>query len=330
MSDEVSEDFGEEEEIVMVPQPTVIDLHLPPEGTGPIRLDLWLARQMPALSRSRVQALLRTKNISAEGVELHAKDHTAGPLDIRVVLPPPAPTRPQPENIPLDILYEDKDCFVINKPAGLVVHPGPGHPNGTLVNALLFHCHDLMGVGGFERPGIVHRLDKDTSGLMVAAKTDAAMHGFARLFANGGIRKEYVCLVHGRPPKAEGTIQTLIGRHPVLRQRWAVVERNGKLAITHWQLERELGPIALLRVKIDTGRTHQIRIHCAALGCPIVGDPFYGRSSADAKLSPVPLRQMLHSTRIVFRHPVTGAPMEFNAPPPEDFQAYLVCTCGQI
>lgn len=293
-----------------------------PEGAEG-RLDAWLASQTAELSRARIQALIKEGRVTCEGaaVKANAKPKTGQTIEIRV--PAPTPADPLPEDIPLDILHEDGDCLVLNKPAGLVVHPAPGHAAGTLVNALLAHCRDLGGVGGVERPGIVHRLDKDTSGLMVVAKNDAAMAGFVRLFQTGGITKEYVALVHGAPPKPSGTVSTLIGRHPVDRKRMAVVGRNGKLAVTHYAVEQRLGDIALVRCRIETGRTHQIRVHMQSLGCPVVGDALYGRPAADKRLTPVPARQMLHAARLAFTHPVTGAAMAFEAPLPDDFAVYL-------
>ena len=324
MSDHVPDDVAEEQEERETPETEEIVLRMPSDGTGGERIDKWLVPFLPQLSRTRIQSLLREGHISITGLDAVAPgDVLKESAEIRIRIPPPAPIEPEPENIPLDIVYEDEDCLVINKPAGLVVHPSPGHDTGTLVNALLFHCRDLRGIGGRERPGIVHRLDKDTSGLMVAAKTDAGMRGFGRLFMNGKIHKEYICLVHGKLPQEYGTIETLIGRHPVLRQHWAVVQENGKRAVTHYHVERVVGPVSLVRVRIETGRTHQIRVHMASLHCPIIGDAYYGRPSADARLTPVPFRQMLHSTQIIFEHPVSGVPMDFTVPPPPDFLAYL-------
>ncbi|MBP5509833.1 MAG: RluA family pseudouridine synthase [Kiritimatiellae bacterium] len=304
--------------------PDTRTLSVPPEGTGGIRLDLWLVQRLPDLSRSRIQALLREGHIVAtDGTPLRSCERLKGAAELVVSIPPPVPVEPHPEEIPLDIFFEDADCLVLNKPAGLVVHSGPGHPDGTLVNALLFHCKDLAGIGGFGRPGIVHRLDKDTSGLMMVAKTDAAYRGFTMLFQNGGVRKEYLCLVHGAPGKESGRIETLIGRHPVLRQHWAVVDRNGRRAVSNWKVEHRFGRYTLMRVHIETGRTHQIRVHMNHIGCPVLGDAMYGRSSADASLDPVPQRQMLHSTFLAFPHPVSGEPLSFTAPLPPDFQVYL-------
>jgi 23S rRNA pseudouridine1911/1915/1917 synthase len=300
---------------------SLLTFSVPESAEG--RLDAWLAAQTAELSRARIQALIKEGRVTCGGaaVKANAKPKAGQTIEIRI--PAPVPALPQPEDIPLDILYEDGDCLVINKPAGLVVHPAPGHATGTLVNALLFHCHDLGGVGGVERPGIVHRLDKDTSGLMVVAKNDAAMAGFVRLFQTHGIAKEYVTLVHGAPLKPAGTVSSLIGRHPVHRQKMAVVDRNGKMAVTHYAVERRLGVLSLVRCRIETGRTHQIRVHMLSLGCPVVGDALYGRPAADKQLSPVPPRQMLHAQRLTFTHPVTGAPMAFEAPIPADFSIYL-------
>ncbi len=301
---------------------TVI-VRVPEEGTGGVRLDAYLAGRLPELSRSRVQTLLKSGAVrTAAGRVLKVRDKVAPGEEVMVEIPPPAPIEPQPQNIPLDIVFEDEHCIVVDKPAGLCVHPSPGHPDGTLVNALLFHCPNLPGIGGFERPGIVHRLDKDTSGLMVVAKSDAAMMGFSEMFKSRGVSKEYLCLVHGAPPQNQGTLDNLIGRHPVLRQHYAVVARNGKRAISHYTLIEHFRRISLVRVKIDTGRTHQIRVHMAHLRCPIIGDGFYGRKSADIQLDPPPLRQMLHAAHLSFRHPVTGSDLSFDSEIPQDFAIY--------
>ncbi|MEI7899114.1 MAG: RluA family pseudouridine synthase [bacterium] len=287
------------------------------------RLDAWLASQVAELSRARLQALIKEGRVTCGGAAIKSNAKPMPGQVIRIIVPVPVPAEPVPENIPLDILYEDGDCLVINKPAGLVVHPAPGHASGTLVNALLYHCQDLGGVGGVERPGIVHRLDKDTSGLMVVAKNDAAMAGFVRLFQTGGITKEYLALVHGVPPKTSGTVSGLIGRHPAHRKQMAVVARNGKMAVTHYTVEKQVGDMTLVRCRIETGRTHQIRVHMQSLGCPVVGDRAYGKTAADKRLPHVPARQMLHAAHLVFTHPVTGAAMDFTAPPPPDFLAMM-------
>ncbi len=307
----------EDEALVDEDGESVLSLTVPAGAEG--RLDAWLASQVAELSRARIQALIKEGRVTCDGVAIKSNGKPKPGQVIEIVVPALVSAEPVPENIPLDILYEDSDCLVINKPAGLVVHPAPGHAAGTLVNALLYHCKDLGGVGGVERPGIVHRLDKDTSGLMVVAKNDAAMAGFVRLFQTGGITKEYLTLVHGVPPKASGTVCTLIGRHPAQRKKMAVVARNGKQAVTHYTVEKRLGDITLVRCRIETGRTHQIRVHMQSLGCPVVGDTVYGRTAADNRLPHFPARQMLHAAHLVFAHPVTGAAMDFTAPPPADF-----------
>jgi len=300
----------------------VLSLNVPEGAEG--RLDAWLAAQVASLSRARIQALIKEGRVTCGGVAVKANAKPKAGQVLEIAVPAPVSAIPEPEDIPLDIVYEDGDCLVLNKPAGLVVHPAPGHACGTLVNALLYHCRDLGGVGGVERPGIVHRLDKDTSGLMVVAKNDAAMAGFVRLFKTGGISKEYLTLVHGVPPKPSGTVRSLIGRHPGHRKRMAVVARNGKEAVTHYAVERRLGDMTLVRCRIETGRTHQIRVHMQSLGCPVIGDALYGKSAADKCLPHLPARQMLHAAHLTFTHPVTGAPMDFVAPLPEDFLSFLV------
>ena len=297
---------------------SLLTLVVPDGAEG--RLDAWLAASAEGLSRARIQALIKEGRVTCEGVAVKANAKPKAGQIIEISVPPPISAIPEPEDIPLDVLYEDGDCLVLNKPAGLVVHPAPGHASGTLVNALLHHCCDLGGVGGVERPGIVHRLDKDTSGLMVVAKNDAAMAGLVRLFQTGGMTKEYLALVHGVPAKATGTVSTLIGRHPENRKKMAVVKRNGKQAVTHYSVERRLGDVTLVRCRIETGRTHQIRVHMQSLGCPVVGDALYGKPASDRRLAQVPARQMLHAARLCFAHPVTGAAMAFEAPLPEDFQ----------
>jgi len=308
---------------------SVLSLTVPEEGAAG-RLDAWLASQAAGLSRARIQALIKEGRVTCGGGAVKADAKLKPGQVVEIAVPAPVPALPQPEDIPLDICYEDHDCLVINKPAGLVVHPAPGHYTGTLVNALLHHCKDLGGVGGVERPGIVHRLDKDTSGLMVVAKNDAAMAGFVRLFQTGGITKEYLTLVHGVPPKASGTVSGLIGRHPANRKKMAAVARNGKMAVTHYAVERRLGDITLVRCRIETGRTHQIRVHMQSLGCPVVGDAVYGKAAADKRMPQVPARQMLHAARLVFKHPVTGASLAFAAPLPEDFLGLMTRLEGGV
>lgn len=295
---------------------------VPPEGAGR-RLDVWLAVALPELSRARIQALMHAGQVTVDGHPAKPSDRPRVGQTVTVLVPPPVAAIPQPEDRALDIVYEDGDIVVLDKPADLVVHPAPGHPAGTLVNALLHHCADLAGVGGVERPGIVHRLDKDTTGLMVVAKCDASMAGLVRAFQRGGMRKEYLALVHGVPPHASGTVTLAIGRDPKNRKRMAAVSRGGKAAVTHFTIEERLGPATLVRARIETGRTHQIRVHLAHLGLPLVGDPLYGSARRDRELPGCPPRPMLHAARLAFAHPVTGVPLVFERPPHAEMLALL-------
>ena len=299
--------------------------------TGIERLDVWLTEQCPDFSRARVQGLLKAGRVTVNGTVTPRATARTKPGDIvSLAIPPPVPAVPQPEAIPFTVLYEDDDLIALDKPAGLVVHPAPGHLTGTLVNALLHHCPALSGIGGVARPGIVHRLDQDTSGLLVVAKTQAAMDGLTRAFASHkSLTKTYLAVCHGRPRLDAGRIENLIGRHPVDRKRMAIVEKNGKLAITNWKV---LGPgragTSLVECVIETGRTHQIRVHMASLGCPVIGDRVYGKGALDRKLEPVPERQMLHAWRLKLWHPVFGVEMSLEAPIPPDMKPY--CEASQI
>jgi 23S rRNA pseudouridine1911/1915/1917 synthase len=304
-------------------------LTVPAESAG-CRLDAWLAQAVPGLSRSRIQGLIADGHATVDGRATKASASLAAGQRICLTIPPAAPATPRPEAIALDIVFEDADILVIDKSAGLVVHPAPGHADGTLVNALLHHCDDLGGIGGVERPGIVHRLDKETTGLMVVAKTDAAMAGLVAQFKAGGVRKVYLALVHGVPRPASGVIDTLIGRHPRDRKRMAVVSRNGKQAITRYSVVRACGAVSLVEASIETGRTHQIRVHLAHLGHPIVGDPLYGSRSRDQMIADCPSRQMLHAARLAFAHPVSGETLDFSRPPPPDMLALMVKLNGRI
>ena len=247
-----------------------------------------------------------------------------------VFIPPPVPAVPEPEDIPLDVLYEDEHILALNKPPGLVVHPAPGHLTGTLVNALLAHCPELGGIGGVSRPGIVHRLDQDTSGVMVVAKTQRAMDVLSKEFSSHVLSKEfsshanivktYLALVHGTPTPPEGRIETLIGRSPFDRKKMAIVDRNGKNAVTNYRVVASARAVSRVECVIETGRTHQIRVHLASLGTPVVGDATYGRPRLDRQLDPPPTRQLLHAWRLALKHPITRAPMTFEAPLPADFK----------
>ncbi len=289
------------------------------------RLDKVLLARYPDFSRSRLEGLVKAGFVTVNGVVAEKAGMKVSETDaIEVEIPPPVPAVPEPEDIPLDIVYEDADMLVVNKAPGLVVHPAPGHFTGTLVNALLFHCPDLSGIGGVARPGIVHRLDQDTSGLIVVAKSQPAMDGLVKAFASHvHIEKTYLAVCHGRPRLEAGRIENLIGRHPVDRKRMAIVDRNGKTAITNWHVRGSNAATSLVECRIETGRTHQIRVHMASLGCPIIGDKVYGKSALDKRLDPVPARQMLHAWRLVLWHPVRNEKMTFEASPPADMQPYL-------
>lgn len=295
------------------------------------RLDKVLQERYPDFSRSRIEGLIKAGFVTVNGaVAEKAGQKVAETDEIGVEIPPPVPAEPQPEDIPLTVVFEDEHMLVVDKAPGMVVHPAPGHFTGTLVNALLHRCPDLSGIGGVARPGIVHRLDQDTSGLLVVAKTQAAMDGLTRAFASHkSLTKTYLAVCHGRPRLDAGRIENLIGRHPVDRKRMAIVEKNGKLAITNWKV---LGPgragTSLVECVIETGRTHQIRVHMASLGCPVIGDRVYGKGALDRKLEPVPERQMLHAWRLKLWHPVFGVEMSLEAPIPSDMKPY--CEASRI
>jgi len=286
------------------------------------RLDAWLGSRKPDLSRARWQELIKTGHVRVNGqikkphYELRANDV------VETEIPPPEPTELVAQDIPLNILFEDADILVLNKPAGLVVHPAPGHSSGTLVNALLHHCKDLKGIGGEQRPGIVHRLDKDTSGVLVIAKNDFAMAGLAAQFKSREVRKQYAALVWGRPVPERGTIKTLVGRNPHDRKKMSAKPSSGRPAVTHYETIQKFPDASFLRVHIETGRTHQIRVHLAHIGHPVVGDTQYGRApKTNQSISAA--RQMLHAEQLAFTHPRTGRPLEFKAPIPEDMRTLL-------
>ena len=290
------------------------------------RLDKLVLVRYPDFSRSRIEGLVKAGFVTVNGaVAEKAGMKVSEDDEIVVEIPPPVPAVPEPEDIPLSVVYEDEHMVVVDKPAGLVVHPAPGHYTGTLVNALLHHCQNLSGIGGVARPGIVHRLDQDTSGLIVVAKSQPAMDGLVKAFASHkNIEKTYLAVCHGRPRLDAGRIENLIGRHPVDRKRMAIVEKNGKTAITNWRVfDCSRQQTTAIECRIETGRTHQIRVHMASLGCPVIGDAVYGKSALDRKLTPVPARQMLHAWRLRLWHPVEGREMSFVAAIPDDMAAYL-------
>ena len=286
------------------------------------RLDKVILSRHPDFSRSRIEGLVKAGFVTVNGAVAAKAGMKVSPDDeIVVEIPPPVPAVPEPEDIPLSVVFEDEDMLVIDKPPGMVVHPAPGHFTGTLVNALLAHCPNLSGIGGVARPGIVHRLDQDTSGLIVVAKTQSAMDSLARAFASHkNVEKTYLAVVHGRPRLDSGRIENLIGRHPVDRKRMAILEKGGKLAVTNWRVLSSVGTMSVLECRIETGRTHQIRVHAASLGCPVIGDRTYGKGALDRRLDPVPPRQMLHAWKLRLWHPTKGVEMSFEAPPPPDMQ----------
>jgi 23S rRNA pseudouridine1911/1915/1917 synthase len=300
-----------------------------PDEAG-LRLDAWLARRLPALSRSRLQALIGAGRVRLDRAPVRAAQRVRAGQSAVVTVPPPAPAEPQPEDIPLRVVYEDDCLLVLDKPAGLVVHPGPGTARGTLVNALLARVSDLSGVGGVLRPGIVHRLDKGTSGLMLVAKNDAAHGALARQFASRTVKKEYLALVHGVPARASLEIDAPIGRDPANRKRMSTRAPRGRAARTSCSVAERFDGAALLRVVIHTGRTHQIRVHLASIGHPIVGDAAYGgtrtpsarKASAREALQSL-ARPALHAARLAFTHPRTGERREFEAALPADIAEVL-------
>jgi 23S rRNA pseudouridine1911/1915/1917 synthase len=311
--------------------PGVVVAILPAEAAGG-RLDKALAEAAPELSRARIQALIAQGQVSLAGRVLTSGSAKAEAGRYEIVVPAPTPAEPAPEAIPLTVLFEDAHLIVVDKPPGMAVHPAPGSETGTLVNALLAHCGDsLSGIGGVARPGIVHRIDKETSGIVVAAKSDAAHQGLSALFAAHDIDRVYVALTRGAPHPARGTITTRIGRSPHDRKKMAVLKSGGREAVTHYAVERVFGPAdrplaARVACMLETGRTHQIRVHLASKGAPCLGDPVYGAGApaavvreliAEAGLT----RQALHAAVLGFVHPVTGQRLRFESPLPPDMAA---------
>jgi 23S rRNA pseudouridine1911/1915/1917 synthase len=289
------------------------------------RLDAWLARRLPDLSRARIQALIAEEHVRVDDRPARASARLRQAQTVALEVPAAVPAAPSPEDLPLRIVYEDSALLVIDKPAGLAVHPGAGRPSGTLVNALLHHVRDLSGVGGVLRPGIVHRLDRGTSGLLVVAKNDIAHRALARQFAGRTVEKEYLALVLGVPRAAEGTVSATIGRDPHHRQRMSVRAPRGREARSTYRVLEAFPGASLVRVRIHTGRTHQIRVHLASIGHPVAGDATYGGTPATgsrdrathavlARLT----RPALHAARLAFDHPVGGARHSFESPLPAD------------
>jgi 23S rRNA pseudouridine1911/1915/1917 synthase len=297
------------------------------------RLDSYLAARLPAFSRSRIKSLILEGHVTRDGIVTRDASESVQPgAHYSLIPPPPEPAMPQAQEIGLNILYEDEYLLVLDKPAGMVVHPAPGNPDGTLVNALIAHCGDsLTGIGGEKRPGIVHRLDKDTSGVMVVAKTELAHARLSAAFSTRDLERAYKALCWGVPSPAKGEIEGDIGRDPRDRKRMAVVRKNGKAALTWYTVLQSFGlGAALISCRLATGRTHQIRVHLAQIGHPLIGDPVYlKRRPAAAKYLAEPAkslaldfpRQALHAEILGFSHPITGEALRFVTPPPEDFRA---------
>ncbi len=313
-----------------MPEGQALSLVVPATARGR-RLDQYLADAAPGLSRSQVKALVDQGLARVDGAPARGSRRLKGGEAVHLVVPPPAPAVPLAENLPLTVLYEDRDLLVLDKAPGMVVHPAPGNRDGTLVNALLFHVKDLAGVGGQLRPGLVHRLDKDTSGCLVVAKNDVALRALQAAFKSRDVEKRYVALVQGQP-EAQGTFRTFYGRHPVHRQRFTGKLRAGKLAVTHYRVLERLGPVAFVEATLETGRTHQIRVHFAEAGFPLLGDAVYGGSRrAERKVKDVAAalgRQALHAAELAFPHPRTGRRVSVAAPLPADFAAALAALRG--
>jgi len=289
------------------------------------RLDQWLALRIPEWSRTRIQELIREGCVMADGRrDWRPRDRVIAGAEYCVLLPAATPVDVLAEDIPLEVLHEDSDLIVINKPAGLVVHPAPGHADGTLVNALLFLCRDLQGVGGERRPGIVHRLDRDTSGVMVVAKNQQAMDSLAAQFQDRRVHKAYVAVVVGIPSPAAGRIETLVGRSRADRKKMSAAPSAGKPAITNYRLVEVLNGFSWVHLQIETGRTHQIRVQMAHIGCPVAGDSVYGGNRRRLWQAVGGCeRQMLHAGTLSFIHPSSGERVEYTAPLPPDMRAFI-------
>ena len=304
-----------------------------PDDRPTERLDTFIAECLPDISRSQLKKLINSGQITLNGVTSKASNKLKGGELIQINLPPPEPIEALPEPIPLDVLYADQDLIVINKPAGMVVHPAAGHPHGTLVNALLYHCQDLAGIGGDLRPGIVHRIDKDTAGVIVATKNDQSHQHLAAQFKDHSIKRRYLALIHGAPDSPSGTIDQPIGRHPTQRKKMSGKSKNGKRAVTHWKILKQynISRLSLLEMQLETGRTHQIRVHFSEINCPLVGDPLYGNRSRTIAIKDMELRQLidqlpgqaLHAQCLGFIHPKSGKYLEFFSEIPETLQSII-------
>lgn len=286
-----------------------------------VRLDVFLAEAQSEFSRSYLQKLIEGRHVAVNGAHVRPNYKLKAGDHVELNVPDPTPLEVTPEDIPLDVVYEDECIVVVDKPAGMVVHPAPGHTGGTLVNALLFHCSDLAGIGGVERPGIVHRLDKETSGLVVVAKTDAALQSLAAQFKQSHIHKEYLALVRGRVKNSRGTIDSPIGRHKVHRKKMSLYTQKGREALTRYEVIERFDDFSYLRLYPKTGRTHQIRVHLASLGHPIVEDTLYGGKKA-GDLGEI-CRHALHAHKLELSHPQSGERVAFESPLPADMASFL-------
>ena len=319
------EGSGQAPNIVPVGGNRTVDVRLEPAHAG-WRLDRALAAAVPTLSRERLKALIRSGAVTAAGSAVRDPAvKVRGDEAFRLDVPEPEPAHNIPQDIPLSIVFEDAHLLIVDKPAGLVVHPAAGNRDGTLVNALLHHCGDsLSGIGGVARPGIVHRIDKDTSGLLVVAKTDVAHEGLARQFAAHSIERRYLAIVSGMPRASEGTVDAPLARSAANRKKIAIVEgKRGKRAVTHWKRLEPLDGAALVECSLETGRTHQVRVHMASIGHPLLGDPVYGRGSRAHRELLKRLdfhRQALHAAHLAFTHPVTKHRLSFSSGMPPDMQ----------
>ena len=299
--------------------PEHVTFPVPEEFAGE-RLDKWLAAPERDLqmTRSAVQLRMEQQAVLVNGTPVPKNYRQRGGDVIEITLPEPEPLTLEPENIPLDIVYEDADLLVVNKPKGMVVHPAPGHATGTLVHALLYHCGDqLSGINGVIRPGIVHRIDRNTSGLLMVAKTDAAHHSLSAQIQAHSFTREYQAVAVGRFREPSGTIDAPIGRHPVDRKKMCVTQKNSKRAVTHYETILAYQKATHLRLRLETGRTHQIRVHLAYLGHPVLGDDVYGKPYPGLE------GQCLHAAKIGFVHPTTGQYLEFESPLPDYFRRVL-------
>ena len=282
-----------------------------------LRVDRFLASRLPELSRARLQALIEEGRVLLRGAPVKASLRLRGGEALALEIPPPVEAAPQPEDLPLSVVFQDRDLLVVDKAAGMVVHPGAGHAGGTLVNALLHHVKDLAGVGGELRPGIVHRLDKDTSGLLVIAKNDVALRALQEAFKSREVTKTYLALVAGHPPD-EGTFDSLHARHPTQRMKFTAKAKTGKRAVTHFLVTKRFARAARVEVNLETGRTHQIRVHFAEAGFPLLSDALYGTKAAQRP--EVIARQALHAWKLSLTHPRTGKPLSFTATLPRDWR----------